>query len=68
MAVYEAAKDAVRQLKERAAKLWEKKPEDVEFRDGKLLAKGNGVPPMSVKELASTLRPHRGTDQRAAPA
>ena len=28
-AVYEAANDAFRQLKERAAKLWEKKPEDV---------------------------------------
>ena len=35
-AVYEAAQDAVRQLKERAAKLWEIKPEDVEFRDGML--------------------------------
>jgi CO/xanthine dehydrogenase Mo-binding subunit len=52
MAVYEAAKDAERQLIERAAKLWEKKPDEVEFRDGKLHAKGNGVPPMSIKQLA----------------
>ena len=34
MAVYEAAKDAERQLNERAAKVWEKKPDEVEFRDG----------------------------------
>ena len=52
MAVYEAAKDAERQLIERAAKLWEKKPDEVEFRDGKLYAKGNGVPPLSIKQLA----------------
>jgi len=51
-AVYDAAHDAIRQLKERAAKVWEKKPEEVDFRDGKLVAKGNGVAPMSIKELA----------------
>ncbi len=33
-AVYEAAHDVVRQLKQRAAILWEKKPEEVEFDDG----------------------------------
>ena len=37
-AVYEAAQDALRQLKERAAKLWEKKPEDVAFVDGRFSA------------------------------
>jgi xanthine dehydrogenase molybdenum-binding subunit len=55
MAVYNAAQDAVRQLKERAAKLWEKKPEEIDFADGKLVAKGNGVPPMSVKEISKRL-------------
>jgi xanthine dehydrogenase molybdenum-binding subunit len=55
MAVYEAAKDAERQLVERAAKVWEKKPDEVEFRDGMLHAKGNGVPPMSIKQLAPRL-------------
>jgi len=55
MAVYEAAKDAERQLIERAAKVWEKKPDEVEFRDGLLHAKGNGVPPMSIKQLAPRL-------------
>jgi xanthine dehydrogenase molybdenum-binding subunit len=55
MAVYEAAKDAERQLLERAAKFWEKKPDEVEFKDGKFFAKGNGVPPMSLKQLAPRL-------------
>ncbi len=52
LAVYEAAQDAVRQLKERAAKLWEKKPEEIEFNNGRLSAAGNGVKPMSIKEIA----------------
>ncbi|HVN63959.1 MAG TPA: xanthine dehydrogenase family protein molybdopterin-binding subunit [Candidatus Binataceae bacterium] len=51
-AVYEAARDAARQLVERAAKVWEKKPDEVELRDGLLCAKGNGVPPISIKQLA----------------
>src|SRR6266852_4311795 len=49
LAVYEAANDALRQLKERAAKLWERKPEEVEFSGGIFSAKGNGVPPMKLK-------------------
>ena len=62
MAVYEAAQDAVRQLRERAAKLWEVKPEEVDFHDGAVNLKdsasfqeGQGKPPMTVKELASKL-------------
>jgi CO/xanthine dehydrogenase Mo-binding subunit len=55
MAVYEAARDAVRQLIERAAKVWEKKSDEVEFRAGMLHLKGNGVPPMSIKDLAPRL-------------
>ena len=39
LAVYEAAQDVVRQFKERAAKLWEKKPEEVEFENGALSAR-----------------------------
>ncbi len=53
MAVYEASQDAVRQLKERAARLWERKFDEIDFRDGKAVAKNNGVPPMSIKQLAS---------------
>jgi len=55
MAVYEAAEDVVRQLKERAAKLWEKKPEEIEFNHGRLSAIGNGVKPMTVKEIVPKL-------------
>jgi xanthine dehydrogenase molybdenum-binding subunit len=54
-AVYEAAHDALRQLKARAAILWEKKPEDVEFADGTFRADGEGIEPMSVAQLARKL-------------
>ncbi|HKD68957.1 MAG TPA: xanthine dehydrogenase family protein molybdopterin-binding subunit [Candidatus Binataceae bacterium] len=53
VAVFEAAQDAVRQLKDRAARLWQIKPEDVDFVDGKLVSRNNGVPPMTIKELAA---------------
>ncbi len=55
LAVYEAAQDAVRQLKERAAKLWEKKPEEVEFSNGLFSSKSNGVKPMSIKDIVPRL-------------
>ncbi len=66
MAVYNAAQDAVRQLKERAAKLWERKPEDIDFIDGKVVLKagasepppgdkGKSTTPMTVKEIATRL-------------
>jgi xanthine dehydrogenase molybdenum-binding subunit len=55
MAVYEAAQDAARQLRERAAKLWEVKPEEVEMRDGNLYNKGDSKMPMAIKELATRL-------------
>jgi xanthine dehydrogenase molybdenum-binding subunit len=62
MAVYEAAQDAARQLRERAAKVWDVKPEDVELHDGALsikdsstFEKGEGKPPMTIKELATKL-------------
>ena len=55
MAVYEAAHDALTQLKARAAKLWEKKPEEVSFNNGTFNAIGNGVPPLTLKQLASRL-------------
>jgi xanthine dehydrogenase molybdenum-binding subunit len=54
-AVFQAAHDVVRQLKERAAKLWKIAPEDVTFRAGQLISKRNGVPPLSVKEIGSKL-------------
>jgi CO/xanthine dehydrogenase Mo-binding subunit len=54
LAVYRAAHDALRQLKERAAKLGEKKPEEVQFQAGTFSAPG--VPtPMTLKQLAGRL-------------
>jgi CO/xanthine dehydrogenase Mo-binding subunit len=55
LAVYNAAQDVVQQLKERAALLWERKPEDVEFNLGAFNLRGNGVPPLTLKQLASRL-------------
>ncbi len=57
MAVYEAAQDAARQLRERAAKVWEVKPEDVELHDGvlSLKEKAEGKAPMTIKEMATKL-------------
>ncbi|HEY2105683.1 MAG TPA: xanthine dehydrogenase family protein molybdopterin-binding subunit [Candidatus Binataceae bacterium] len=53
VAVYEAAQDAVRQLKDRAARFWQIKPEDVDFVDGKLISRNNGVPQMTIREVAA---------------
>jgi CO/xanthine dehydrogenase Mo-binding subunit len=54
LAVYRAAHDALGQLKERAAKLWEKKREEVQFHRGTFSAPE--VPtPMTLKQLASRL-------------
>jgi xanthine dehydrogenase molybdenum-binding subunit len=54
-AVFEAAHDALRQLKERAAKLWEKKLEEVTFEGRVFSANGQGISPMTVKQLAPRL-------------
>ncbi len=55
MAAYQAAHDVVRQLKERAAKIWEISPEDVDWIDGKAVSRKNGAAPLSLKELAPRL-------------
>ena len=55
MAVYEAAHDAIKQLTERAAKVWEIKPAEIEFRDGAFHASAGDKPPMAIKELAKRL-------------
>jgi xanthine dehydrogenase molybdenum-binding subunit len=52
MAVYRAADEAARQLRERAAKIWERNADDVELRDGVLRLKGDGASQMTIKELA----------------
>jgi CO/xanthine dehydrogenase Mo-binding subunit len=55
MAVFQASQDVVRQLKERAAKVWEKKPEEVIFENGVFSAQGEGIKAMTVKEIAGRL-------------
>jgi xanthine dehydrogenase molybdenum-binding subunit len=58
LAVYQAAQDVVRQLKERAAKAWKLSAEDtadVDYIDGKAVLKTDGKPPLSMKELAGRL-------------
>jgi CO/xanthine dehydrogenase Mo-binding subunit len=54
-AVYEAAQDAVNQLKQRAATLWKVKPEDVVFQDGAVSCTKNGQESLTLKELAGKL-------------
>ena len=54
-AVYEAAQDAVRLLKERAAKLWKVTPEDVVYQDGVASCLTNGQESLALKELAAKL-------------
>lgn len=54
-AVYEAAQDAVKQLKERAAVLWKTKPEDVVFQDGVVSCTTNGNESLTLKQLAGRL-------------
>ncbi|HVN88734.1 MAG TPA: xanthine dehydrogenase family protein molybdopterin-binding subunit [Candidatus Binataceae bacterium] len=58
-AVHDAAQDALRQLKERAAKSWDIDVEKVDFTGGKFISKSNGVAPMTLKELATKLQ-HTG--------
>jgi len=55
LAAYQASHDVVRQLKERAAKIWEISPEDVDWIDGKAVSRKNGAAPLSFKELAPRL-------------
>ena len=54
-AVFEAAQDALRQLKERAGKLFEKKASELTFADGVFSAEGEGLTPLTVKQLAGRL-------------
>jgi xanthine dehydrogenase molybdenum-binding subunit len=54
-AVYEAAQDAVNQLKQRAATLWKAKPEEVVYQDGVVSRTSNGNESMTLKELAGRL-------------
>ena len=56
LAVVEAARDAVRQLCERAAKIWEVEPDGVVWRDGQAHPAGSNVgdfEPLSLADIAA---------------
>jgi xanthine dehydrogenase molybdenum-binding subunit len=52
LAVYEAAQDVKRQLRERAALTWKIDPSEVRFDRGRAVAAQNGHPPLSVADIA----------------
>jgi CO/xanthine dehydrogenase Mo-binding subunit len=54
LAVYEAAHDALCQLKQRAAKLLENKPEEIEFNGG-IFSAQSGAARLTLKQLAGRL-------------
>ena len=54
-AVIAASDEVVRQMKERAALLWEVQPEDVVFEDGEFICSKNTADRMTFKELAGKL-------------
>ena len=54
-AVYQAAEDVRRQLVERAARIWEVDPEDVEYGDGELHHKGDPELKTTLKQIARGL-------------
>ena len=54
-ACYEAARDIVQQMRERAALVWEVDAEDVEYEDGELRHRGDPELRTSFKELAGSL-------------
>ncbi|HVN91092.1 MAG TPA: xanthine dehydrogenase family protein molybdopterin-binding subunit [Candidatus Binataceae bacterium] len=52
-AVFAAAEDAVKQLKERAAKLLEKKPEEIAYEDGSFYAASDPSKKLTFKEVVA---------------
>ena len=54
-AVYQAAEDVRRQLVERAARIWEVDPEEVEYGDGELHHKGDPELKTTLKQIARGL-------------
>ena len=65
-AVYEAAQDAIRQMKARVAKLWDVSEDKIVFEDGAFQSTDNGHDPMTVKDLAPKLGMTGGPVQGSA--
>ncbi|MFN4258504.1 MAG: xanthine dehydrogenase family protein molybdopterin-binding subunit [Gemmataceae bacterium] len=60
-AAYEAAQDIIRQLKDRAALIWEVKPEQVAYEGGVLRCTSDASKQMTFQELAGKLHATGGT-------
>jgi xanthine dehydrogenase molybdenum-binding subunit len=54
-AVHEAAQDALRQLKERAARVWQVAPEKVDFANGRFINNADSGATMTLRELGPRL-------------
>ncbi len=70
MAIVEAAKQIKADLTARACKLWEAKPDQVEFKDGAvrpLGALGEKVKPMTIADFAKTAGQDRRAHRRCRP-
>ncbi len=61
LAAYEAAQDIKRQLSERAAQIWEVKPDNVTYTDGVLECKSDKKKRFTFQELAAKLNATGGT-------
>ena len=61
--VHDAAQDAVTQLKERAAMIWDMQPQDVAFTDGVLTSTKDASKTMTIREIAPKLTPTGGPVQ-----
>ena len=64
LAAYQAAHDVVRQLKERAAKVWEIGPEDVDWLDGKAVSKEKRCRTAQPEGTGATPYPHGRSGHR----
>jgi CO/xanthine dehydrogenase Mo-binding subunit len=60
-AAYEAGQDIIRQLRERAARIWEVKPDEVNYADAVLTCKSDPSKRLTFKELAAKLHATGGT-------
>ncbi len=54
-AAYEAAQDVLRQMRERAALIWEANPDDVTYENGSFSVKGDSKNQLTFRELSAKL-------------
>ncbi len=64
LAVYEAAHDALRQLKQRAARVWRSRSEEIDFSNG-IFSANSGGPAADAQATRGHAWPHRRSDRGA---